>query len=147
MWSKFAAMNKVTLKRVNNRFHFKASDNSGRVIDVDSSPALGGEEKGFRPMDLLLISAGGCASIDLGLILEKQRQQLDDYSVAISGDRNEDKIKAYNSILFKFDLVGDLEESKVVKAIELTIQKYCSVIQSLNPAIDIKYEYTINSQE
>jgi putative redox protein len=134
----------VELKRINKAFHYEAKDGEGRIIDLDSSPDIGGEGKGIRPMDLVLMGVGGCSSIDLGLILNKQRQTLDDYKVTVSGERNTDPGKSFKSIHIEFELWGEIDSEKLDKAIELTKNKYCSVIQSLNPAIEITTGYTIN---
>ena len=86
---------------------------------------------------------GGCASIDLGLILKKQRQVLDDYQVEVSAKRDETPSKAFKSINVHFVLTGSLDADKVEKAIDLTLTKYCSVALSLNKEIEITATYTI----
>lgn len=138
---------KVELQRKNKAFHFEASNTDGLKVQIDGSPLIGGEGKGVRPMELLLMSLGGCASIDIVRILSKQRQSLDDYRVEISGVRNDDEAKAYNRINFHFKLFGNLEADKVEKAIHLTITKYCSAILSLDKSITIDYTYTIHEKK
>jgi putative redox protein len=135
---------KVELKRINRAFHFEAKSSDNLIVKIDGNLAIGGEGKGVRPMELLLMGLGGCASIDLGLILRKQRQELDDYHISISGQRKEDDSKAFKSIHLDFDLYGALDENKVKKAIELTLKKYCSVALSLSKDITITYNYKIN---
>jgi putative redox protein len=61
---------KVELKRKNKAFHYEAKSGE-HVINIDGNSAIGGENKGARPMELLLMGLAGCASIDLGLILKK----------------------------------------------------------------------------
>ena len=134
---------KVNLVRKNKAFHFEASTSDNLVVNIDGNPAIGGEGKGARPMELLLMGLGGCASIDLGLILKKQRQVLEDYQVTVSGQRHEDAGKSFKTIDLHFELKGDLAEAKVEKAIELTLEKYCSVALSLNKDIEVNYSYTI----
>ena len=133
----------VKLKRVNKAFHFEASNSDNLKVNIDANPAIGGEGKGVRPMELVLMGLAGCASIDLGLILKKQRQELVDYQVDVSSVRNEDDTKAFKSINLHFSLYGDLDASKVDKAIELTLNKYCSVSLSLDKNINITYTYSI----
>lgn len=141
------SMKKVELIRKNSAFHFEAVDDAGRIVELDASPEIGGEEKGVRPMDLVLMGVGGCTSIDLGLILKKQRQKLDDYKVTVSGERNTDAGKSYRAIHLSFELWGEIESDKLEKAIQLTTTKYCSVILSLNPTIEITTSYVINEQK
>lgn len=134
---------KVNLKRVNQAFHYEAKNEDNIVVNIDANPAIGGEGKGSRPMELVLMGLGGCASIDLGLILKKQRQVLDDYQVEVSATRDETPSKAFKSINVHFVLTGSLDADKVEKAIDLTLTKYCSVALSLNKEIEITATYTI----
>lgn len=133
----------VKLKRINKAFHFEASNSDNLKINIDANAAIGGEGKGVRPMELVLMGLAGCASIDLGLILKKQRQELVDYNISVSSTRNEDDAKAFKAINLHFVLHGNLDANKVEKAIELTLTKYCSVSLSLDKNIKITYTYTI----
>ena len=134
---------KVNLKRVNQAFHYEASTTDNIKVNIDANPIIGGEGKGARPMELVLMGLGGCASIDLGLILKKQRQELIDYQVEVGAVRDQTPAKGFESINIHFNLTGDLDAEKVKKAIELTLAKYCSVALSLNNKIEITATYTI----
>jgi putative redox protein len=134
---------KVNLKRVNTAFHYEASTEDKITVAIDANSAIGGEGKGTRPMELLLMGVAGCASIDLGLILQKQKQELEDYRVEVTAIRNDNIAKNFKSIELHFILFGNLEDSKVARAIELTLTKYCSVVLSLNPAIEVTSTYEI----
>lgn len=134
---------KVNLKRINQAFHYKAVNEDKIVVNIDANPAIGGEGKGARPMELVLMGLGGCASIDLGLILKKQRQELVDYQVEVSATRDETPAKAFQSINLHFNLTGKLDAEKVEKAIELTLTKYCSVALSLSKDIELTATYII----
>ena len=133
----------VKLKRVNKAFHYEAVNENKIKINIDASPAIGGEDKGARPMELLLMGVAGCASIDLGLILKKQKQELIDYQVDVSAERNDNTAKNFKSIHLHFTLYGDLTQQKVEKAIDLTLTKYCSVALSLDKEIKITNTFTI----
>lgn len=134
----------VKLNRVNQAFHFEAESDSKIKVSIDANELIGGEGKGVRPMELVLMGLGGCASIDLGLILKKQKQTLNDYQVNISATRNDNVAKNFETIHLHFLLWGALNYEKVEKAIELTVTKYCSVILSLSTKIKITTSYTIN---
>jgi len=133
----------VILKRVNQAFHYEAFTSDNIKVDIDANPAIGGEEKGVRPMELLLMGVAGCASVDLGLILKKQKQELIDYKVEVTAKRNDNDAKNFKTINLHFILWGDLDINKVERAIELTLTKYCSVALSLDKAIEITHTYTI----
>ena len=134
---------KVNLKRVNTAFHYEASTEDKITVAIDANPAIGGEGKGVRPMELLLMGVAGCASIDLGLILKKQKQELDDYRVEVTAERNDNVAKNFKSIQLHFILFGKLDASKVERAIALTLTKYCSVALSLDAAIALTSTYEI----
>lgn len=134
---------KVELNRISEPFHFQGKGESDHVINIDSSPAIGGQDKGVRPMELLLMAIGGCASIDFGLILKKQRQKLEKYRIEISGIRKENEAKSFDSIQLLFLIKGSFDEDKINRAIELTTTKYCSVLLSLDPSITITTQFEI----
>lgn len=134
---------KVNLKRVNNAFHYEAHTEDKIKVDIDANPTIGGEGKGTRPMELLLMGVAGCVSIDLGLILKKQKQELIDYEVEVTAERNDNVAKNFKSINLHFTLFGDLEDAKVARAIELTLTKYCSVALSLDKEIELTSTFTI----
>jgi len=135
---------KAKIERRNQAFHFETKFGS-HSVHIDGNPAIGGEDKGVRPMQLMLAGIGGCVSIDLGLILEKQRQVLNDYNITVHGERHEDGAKAFKSIHLEFCLKGILDEKKTERAIDLAINKYCSAIQSLDKSIKISSEFRIET--
>jgi len=136
---------KTTLTRINKAFHYEAINKDKIVVHIDANEEIGGEGEGVRPMELVLMGLGGCASIDLGLILKKQRQELVDYQLEVNAIRNQDTAKAFKSIQLHFILTGNLDSDKVEKAIKLTITKYCSVALSLSKDIDIISSYEIKN--
>ena len=76
---------KITLKRLNDAVHFEGSNEDGNTVHIDGSPAIGGEGKGLRPMQLLLVSLGPCSSMDVVCILKKMRQRREDIQVEVKG--------------------------------------------------------------
>ena len=133
----------VRLDRKNKAFHYEATNENKIVVNIDGAPEIGGENKGARPMELILMGLGGCTSIDLGLILKKQKQELVDYKLEVNALRKEDVSKSFESIHLHFNLWGKLDPKKVERAIELTLTKYCSVALSLNKEIKITNTFTI----
>lgn len=125
----------IELKRVSGNFGFEANDENGHTVKMDSSPESGGENFGVRPMQMLLMGLGGCSAIDVITILNKQRQQVTDYRMVISGDREAGKEPSlWQNINIEFHLYGDVNEDKAQKAVELSVQKYCSVAATLEKA-------------
>ena len=133
----------IELVRKNKAFHFEATDANQHIVQIDAGPNIGGADKGTRPMDLVLMGLGGCSSIDIGLILKKQKQELKDFKVQIQAEREDAVPSLFKKINLHFILWGDLKENKVVKSIELSLQKYCSVAKILEPTAEITYTYEI----
>ena len=133
---------KVTLKRINDKVHFECANEDGQTIQTDGSEAIGGEGKGVRPMQLLLMAAASCSSIDIVMILNKMRVDFDDLKVEVEGESEQmDGYSRWKSIHLKFIVIGkDVSVKKAEKAAKLSIEKYCSVTKSLEKNSEISYE-------
>ncbi|MCU0354310.1 MAG: OsmC family protein [Cytophagales bacterium] len=136
---------KIELKRKNQAVHLEAVNEDGASIHIDGSPAVGGENKGFRPMQLLLAAIGGCSTIDIVSILQKQRQPLEDISITVDGEREPNvEPSLFQTIHVHYVLKGDLDEEKVRRAVDLSMQKYCSVAKTLEKTAHITYDFEIS---
>ena len=119
---------KIHLQRKNDAVHFEGSSELGNVtVNIDGSESIGGEGKGVRPMELVLMALGSCSVFDLSSILKKQRQIIEDIQVEVEGKRREEIPNIFTHIHLTFTLKGQLDEAKVNKAAELAVKKYCSV--------------------
>ncbi|MGL4629579.1 MAG: OsmC family protein [Leadbetterella sp.] len=137
---------RVKLERVDQDFHFEAQGMSPVKVHIDGSQDIGGHNAGARPMELLLMGLGGCTSIDVLLILKKQRQPIVDIKLIVSGERTKiegTEMTPFSSINVHFELFGDLDASKVKKAIELSMEKYCSATAQLSATADITHSFEI----
>ncbi|HEY1010870.1 MAG TPA: OsmC family protein [Daejeonella sp.] len=119
---------KVELKRVNDAVHFEASAPSSTVkVQIDGSPDIGGLGLGVRPMEMVLMALASCSSLDLVSILKKQKQDLQDFSVSVEGERREQIPTVFTKIHMTFTLKGTIDQDKANRAAELAVKKYCSV--------------------
>ncbi|MGD8427821.1 MAG: OsmC family protein [Balneolaceae bacterium] len=122
----------------------EAQNEEGGIVRMDGSTSIGGIEGGFSPMQLLLAGVGGCSAIDIIGILEKQKQDLQDLKVEVDGDRKKrDTYSEFTKIHLKYIFTGDLEERKVERAINLSLDKYCSVSKTLEKTSEITHSYEI----
>ena len=135
----------IQLNRVDENYRMKATNNRGDILYTDGTASIGASERGWRPMELLLVSLAGCSCIDLISVLKKQRQDIQDVKIDLSGTRRPGTPSPYESIALHFTFTGKIKPEKVDKAIELTKGKYCSVYFSLHPDIDVRYTYDIIS--
>ena len=135
----------VNLSRADQDYHFQATGSANVAVNIDGSPQIGGHNAGARPMELLLMGLGGCSAIDIIQILKKQRQQIDSFDIKIDAERAEGQVPStFKTIHVHFILGGPLEEDKVRKAIDLSLEKYCSVAAVLNKTATITHSFEVN---
>ena len=139
----------VELERVAGEYGFKATDAAGHTMQTDSSIENGGLGEGVRPMQSLLMALGGCSGIDIVSILKKQRQVIDDFKMKISGEREADKEPSlWKQIEINFYLMGTIDKEKAERACALSIEKYCSVAETLRRAgATITWSVSVNASE
>ena len=136
----------ITITKTNEQYGFTASN--GKVdIPIIASPELSGTSNGTRPMELVLSALGGCLSIDILLILEKQRIVVDFYNVKVSATRKDNIPSVFDEILIEIHITADIPENKLDRAIQLAIEKYCSVYQILQHSANINYKYFLNNDK
>tara|TARA_R100000664_G_C2716267_1_gene111273 strand:- start:131 stop:511 length:381 start_codon:yes stop_codon:yes gene_type:complete len=123
----------------------EAANEEGGKIRIDGNTQVGGMEGGISPMQLLLAGIGGCSAIDVISILEKQKQELTNLTVEVNADKVKLKegYSEFKKIHLQFKLSGDLDTKKVERALNLSINKYCSVSKALEKGSEISYDYTI----
>lgn len=137
---------KIVVERINEAVHLKATNSAGISFNMDGSPEIGGEDLGMRPMEVLLSSLAGCTSMDVLSILKKMREDIQDYKVEITGERDTTQVPAiFKSIHVHFILKGNLNEKNVEKAVTLSMEKYCSVSKMLEKSAEITHSFAIEA--
>ncbi len=135
---------KVNVKWTGDGAAFDGETESGHTVRMDSSPAFGGKDSGARPMEMVLLGMGGCSSIDVVSILKKSRQAISDCVVEISAERVETTPKVFSHIHMHFKVTGQsIEPSRVERAIQLSVEKYCSAVAMLAKTAEITHDYEI----
>ena len=130
----------VELVRVDDAFHFEAVGTSNVTQHIDGSPDIGGHNAGARPMEMLLMGLAGCSAIDIILILNKQKQVIEDFRMKVDGLREKGATPApFQKIHITYQLKGQLNPDKVKRAIDLSMNKYCSVTAQFRPTAEITY--------
>jgi putative redox protein len=125
-------MSRIEMSRTTGDFGFEVKDEMGHILSTDSSKENGGLESGFRPMQLVLCALGSCSAIDMVSILKKQRQEINNLSIIIDGEREKEKIPSlWKSVSVSFQLIGNVDKEKAEKAAALSMEKYCSVAETL----------------
>lgn len=136
----------ITLKRVNDAFHLVGKGSSEADVHIDASEKVGGHNLGSRPMELLLMGLGGCSSIDVILILQKQKQVIEDYDVVMTGEREMiegTQMNPFKKINLHFKIKGQVEERRLERAIALSMEKYCSATAQFRDNTEITHSFEI----
>jgi len=123
---------------------FLGESGSGHAVVMDGPPDFGGRNLGVRPMEMLLLGMGGCASFDVVLILNRSRQAITDCVAEIEAERAEQEPKVFTAIHVHFIVTGrQLNEKRVARAVELSAEKYCSASIMLGKTATITHDYEI----
>jgi putative redox protein len=118
-------------------FEGSTPDGATTTIDGDGRAAPG-------PMPTLLLTAAACASTDVVMMLEKMKVKLASLTVDATGTRREEEPRRYVALQLTYRLRGEgLDEAKARRAVDLSITKYCSVIHSLAPDIQVSYDVEV----
>ena len=127
----------LTLTLEEQPFVLSLENEDGLLTTIDSSPAIGGKQRGLRPMELLAGALAGCMSIDVLSILKKQRLDIQSYSVKVEAKRREGVPASFEAIELQFIVDQDVPLEKVESAVKLSHEKYCSVSASIHPGIRV----------
>lgn len=139
---------KITIERKEENFLLEAKNEQGNSILMDADEKIGGAGKGMRPMQLLLAAAGGCSSIDVLLILSKQKQEVHAYKVEVIGEKEKvDSYSEFRKVHYNFHLEGNIEPAKALNAVKMSIEKYCSVSKALEKTANVSYEVYVNGKK
>ena len=137
---------KAVVKWLDNKT-FVGESGSGHCVVMDGPESAGGQNIGVRPMEMLLLGIGGCASFDVISILQKSRQLVNDCHVTLKATRADTVPAVFTDIHVAFDVWGDaLNATQVARAVELTTTKYCSASIMMQAAkVNITHNFTIHN--
>lgn len=134
----------LTLRSVDDLVHYEIENEDGVVIHTDTSADEGGQNRGFRPMQLVLAALASCSSLDLEHILKKQRQPVEGLRATVTGQRATDETPAvFRTIHVVYTVVGDVDAAKAERAAALSLQKYCSVAKMIESTATITHEVKV----
>lgn len=137
----------ITLKKSDDGYQMEATNADGLTIRTDGGSNIGGTDDYFRPMQLVLTALGSCSSIDVILLLKKQRQPLEDLVVEIKSKRADTDPKVFTDIHVLYKLYGDLNDKKAERACRLSMEKMCSVSKMLEKSVNITWSYELMTKE
>ena len=126
------------------KMQFDSTNPSGDTMMIDAGPENGGEGKGFRPKALMLSALAGCTGLDVASLIEKMKLEVADFKIETEGDLTEEHPKYYHSVRVVYHFYGnDLEKEKLQKIVNLSVEKYCGVMEMFRKfaQVDVKIEY------
>lgn len=117
---------------------------SGHAIVMDGDAGVGGRNIGLRPTELLLIGLGGCSGMDIVSILKKKKQEINGVEIKVKGEKAENYPKKFTDIDIEFIVRGrNVSDDAVKRAVELSMEKYCSVKATLEGSAKVTWSYKI----
>jgi len=127
---------------------FTGTAESGYELPLSAKADVGGDEDGFRPMELMAISLVGCTAMDVISILRKKRQDVTAFDVKVHVERADEHPKVFTSAVLEYEVVGrQVRETALVRAIELSAVRYCPAQAMLGKIMPITHEYVIYEDE
>ncbi len=135
-------MGTVSLKWIDSQL-MVAVDSFGHPVVTGSWPGQEPEWAALKPSDLLLISAAACTAHDVVMILAKQRQDLQGLEISCTGTQDPDPPYAFKKIHLHYLVSGDVDAKSLERAIYLSEEKYCSVINTLKPTVEFSSDYEL----
>jgi putative redox protein len=113
-------------------------------LPLGASPKVGGDNDGFRPLELVLVGLAGCTAMDVISILEKKRQQVTAFEVKAHGDQADEHPRSLTKFEINYIVTGKgIDREAVERAVELSQTKYCSVAATVRKAGPIETKITI----
>jgi len=124
---------------------FEGTADSGFKVTLGTIPEVGGDNDGFRPMELLAIGLAGCTAMNVISILNKKKQDVHDFEVRVHADRAEEHPKVFTHLTIEYVVSGkNVDRAAVERAVELSETKYCSAQAMFNKIVPIDRVITLH---
>jgi len=118
---------------------FVVEDDHSHKIIIDTAKESGGIDSGFRPLDLLLVSLAGCMGMDIVSIVHKKGGKIDKFEILVEGERVDEHPKKFKKITLRFKCEGEYKREDLLRAFELSRDKYCSVSATLRSKPELEF--------
>lgn len=123
---------------------FTGTNDNGFALQVDTDPSVGGDNDGFRPLELMALSLAGCTAMDVISILKKKQQEVTEFKVKVHADQQTEHPHVFTNVVIEYIVSGrNVRTDAVERSIELSKTKYCAAIAMLSKALTIEYTYRI----
>ncbi|MCF8713519.1 OsmC family protein [Joostella atrarenae] len=128
----------ITTWKKNMQFH---STNPAGELIIDASPDDGGNGDGLRPKALMLSALAGCSGLDVASMIKKMKLDVEDFRIDIHAELTDEHPKYYNKVTVEYHFYGtDLAEKKLQRAVDLSVETYCGVMEMFRRFAEVKIE-------
>ena len=132
--------NLITTKWLGN-MAFESSNPSGLNLVIDAGPDAGGEGKGLKPKALMLSALAGCSGLDVAMLIKKMKLDVDEFRIDTSANLTDEHPKYYDAVTIEYHFKGNnLNEKKLQRAVDLSVEKYCGVMEMFRKFAKLKIE-------
>jgi putative redox protein len=123
---------------------FSGTADTGFAVPLGAAPSVGGENDGFRPMELMAVSLAGCTAMDVISIMRKKRQDVTAYEVKVHADQADQHPHVFTQSVITYEVTGhSIDEAAVVRAIQLSAERYCPAQSMLSQVMPMELLYEI----
>lgn len=121
--------NQVTTKWL-GKMAFESSNPSGLNLTIDAGPDDGGQGKGLKPKALMLSALAGCSGLDVAMLIKKMKLDVENFSIETIANLTDEHPKYYDAVIIEYHFWGgSLDEKKLQRAVDLSVEKYCGVME------------------
>jgi len=132
--------NHISTKWLGN-MAFESNNPSGLNFKIDAGPENGGEGEGFRPKALMLSSLAGCSGLDVASLMKKMKLEVDEFSIETIANLTDEHPRFYDAVTLEYHFYGsNLKEDKLQKTVDLSVEKYCGVMEMFRQFAEVKVE-------
>ena len=129
------------------KLSFTGTADTGFSLPLGAKPEVGGDNDGFRPMELIALGLAGCTAMDVVSILQKKRQDIRSFEVVVNGERADEHPRVFTQLEIEYRIRGvDVDQAAVERAIELSETKYCPAQAMLGEVVPINIKFTIEPE-
>ena len=126
---------------------FESDNPSGHSVTIDTSPEHGGQSMGLAPKAMMLSSLAGCSGLDVVSLLKKMRAEVEEFKMVVHGELTDEHPKFYHKVTVEYHFYGaDLLQDKIQKAVNLSVERYCGVMEMFRQFADVTTEVYLHEQ-
>ena len=128
----------------NGRMSFTGTADTDFSVPLGTDPSVGGDNDGFRPLELMAVSLAGCTAMDVISILRKKQQDVSAFEVQVHTEQAGEHPHVFTHVVVEYVATGHaISTAAIERAIELSTTKYCPAMAMLSKAVEIEHKYKI----